>query len=507
MARISVAILLVTLLGCSYVNQPLNSVKIPAESRVKNTTRAGVNVEVIPQDSLDIRRIRQATRPQGPSSRPATHDDDGYFVGLAISGGGSRSANFAAASMFQLQRLGLLQRVDYISAVSGGSLAGAYYCTQDENWNPLTVQKKLTHAFASDAILQMLLPWNAVALMFTSFDRTDLMADTFNHTLFTRGGKTLTYADLRPDRPHLLINATDLQSGKRFIFCNESFDDLNSDLSKFPIARAVAASSAVPVLLHQLTLKDYTTSFNQYRHLIDGGVSDNLGARTLVETFSAQVAQAKARGESDPYPNGAILIFIDATVAYDARLSDKADISLIDSLIAGAGLSTTSLLNRANTATMSEMIVQNAPDDATARELREDIRELSSTGHLMLKDRTGHGVEVVHISLSRVDQLKDVPSMSFRESVNNIATYFNISQTEAFYLYQAADMLVKQKHEAVLRKIVERMESHPRQDGGREVGAAIDTVHFDAEDAPEDAGVEHLHSGAGHGDGSLIQQN
>jgi predicted acylesterase/phospholipase RssA len=459
MTRLSCALVLLILAGCSHVNRPLNSLKLPLESRAKNSTRAALGADVIPQDSLDYRRIRPATRPDHPTSGPGTIDDDGYFVGLAISGGGSRSAKFAAAAMLQLQRLGLLQRVDYISSVSGGSLAGAYYCTQDENWNPETVQKRMTYPFASDALVQTLLPWNFVALMFSSFDRSDIMSNTFNTTLFTRGGKTLTYADLRPDRPRLLINATDLQSGKRFIFCNESFDDINSDLSKFPIARAVAASSAVPVLLHQLTLKDYTTTFDQYRHLIDGGVSDNLGARTLIETFAAHIEQARARGEPDPYPHGAVLIFLDATVAYDARLSDKADTSLIDSLIAGAGLSTTSLLNRANIATMSEIIVQNAPDDSTARDLRANIRELSSTGHLLLKDRTGHGVEVVHIALSRVDQLSNVPFMSFRESVNNIATYFNISRTEAFQLYQAAEMLVKQKHEEVLRKIVERMDA------------------------------------------------
>jgi len=33
----------------------------------------------------------------------------------------------------------------------------------------------------------------------------------------------------------LLINATDLQSGQRFVFANESFDAINSDLSKYPI--------------------------------------------------------------------------------------------------------------------------------------------------------------------------------------------------------------------------------------------------------------------------------
>jgi predicted acylesterase/phospholipase RssA len=445
--------------GCTTLNQPLNSLTLPLEQRVKNSTRAALGAELLPQDSRDMQQIQPATRPDKPvATAPAAWQDaDGYFVGLAISGGGSRSANFAAAAMFELQRLGMLQRVDYISSVSGGSLTAAYYCTQGEDWNPENVQKKLTHSFATDVIIQTFLPWNSLALMFTPVDRTDLLSDTFQQHLFSRNGKTLTYADLRPDRPRLLINATDLQSGKRFIFSNESFDEINSDLSQFPIARAVAASSSVPVLLHQLTLKDYSTTFNQYRHLLDGGVADNLGAKTLIETFAAQVEQARINGQPDPYPHGAVLLFLDATVEFDASLSDQEDISFINSLVAGAGLSTTSLINRAGSATLAEMIVQNAPDDASAKELRDYIATLRSTGCLSLKGRSGHPVQVMHIALSSMDSLSDVPFASFRERVNNIATYFNINRTEAFHLYQAADLIMKQKFEPRIEKLLEQM--------------------------------------------------
>ena len=351
--------------------------------------------------------------------------------------------------MFQLQRLGLLQRVDYISSVSGGSLPAAYYCTHGPaQWNPENVQRKLSYSFASHALARSLLPWNYVALLFGDWDRTDVLADTFGKVLFTRrGGKPMTFADLRDDRPRLLINATDLQSGRRFVFCDESFDEINSDLSRYPIARAVAASSAVPVLLHHLTLKDFSTTFDQYRHLIDGSVTDNLGAQTLVETFGAQVRQARARGEGDPYPNGAVLLLLDATTGFDARLSGRADISFVESLVAGAGLSTTALINRGSSATLAEMIVQNAADDAPAGELRRAIEELQSTGQLTQQDRTGHSVRVVHIALAQVETIKDVPFMSFRERVNNIATYFNIDRTEAFHLYQAAELVVEHKHE------------------------------------------------------------
>ena len=85
------------------------------------------------------------------------------------------------------------------------------------------------------------------------------------------------------------------------------------------------------------------------------------------------------------------------------------------------------------------------------------IRDRSSTGHLSFKGRTGHSVEVVHIALTQIDTLSNVPFMSFRESVNNIATYFNISRTEAFHLYQAAELIIKQKHEPALQELLAKM--------------------------------------------------
>jgi predicted acylesterase/phospholipase RssA len=449
--------------GCSRAyDRPLNSLKLPLEARTSNSTRAATFARVLPPTAGSDERIRPATAPSandaGAAALPV--DGDGYFVGLAISGGGSRSANFAAACMFHLQRLRLLQRVDFISSVSGGSLPAAFYCTHDADaWNPQDVQRKLTHGFANDVLVQAILPWNYFALTFTSWDRTDLLADAFRNTLFTRpGGKPMTFADLRDDRPRLLINATDLQSGRRFIFANESFDEINSDLSAFPIARAVAASSAVPVLLHHLTLKDYSTTFDQYRHLIDGAVSDNLGAETLVETFAAHVEQARRAGRGDPYPNGALILLLDATVGFDARLSHRADVSFLESLLTGAGLSTTALINRAGSATLAEMIVQNADDDTTAEQLRGAIAELKRTGQLTQRSRTGHTVHVVHIALSQVETLSNVPFASFRESVNNIATYFNIDRTEAFRLYQAAQLLIEQKHEARLLELRREMD-------------------------------------------------
>ena len=59
-------------------------------------------------------------------------------------------------------------------------------------------------------------------------------------------------------RPYLLLNATDMTLGARFEFTQDQFDLLCSDLSVVPVARAVAASSAFPILLSPLTLHNYS---------------------------------------------------------------------------------------------------------------------------------------------------------------------------------------------------------------------------------------------------------
>jgi len=51
------------------------------------------------------------------------------IVGLALSGGGIRSATFSAGVLSSLSRLGLMHRIDYLSTVSGGGYAGAFYCS------------------------------------------------------------------------------------------------------------------------------------------------------------------------------------------------------------------------------------------------------------------------------------------------------------------------------------------------------------------------------------------
>ncbi|MSQ98892.1 MAG: hypothetical protein EXR85_06310 [Xanthomonadales bacterium] len=128
-----------------------------------------------------------------------------------------------------------------------------------------------------------------------------------------------TFADmLNPERPMIIINASDLAQGFRFSFIQGYFDLLCSDLSTYPVANAVAASSAVPVVFNPVVIenfagcdglawawspqaeemarkdaefaiiyegaKSYKEKENRkYIHYVDGGITDNMGLRAMTD--------------------------------------------------------------------------------------------------------------------------------------------------------------------------------------------------------------------------------
>ena len=74
--------------------------------------------------------LQAAERPECLTSAP----DRDALIGLAVSGGGSRAALFAAGAFEALSKIrmapdrrSLLEQVSYISSVSGGSMASSYF--------------------------------------------------------------------------------------------------------------------------------------------------------------------------------------------------------------------------------------------------------------------------------------------------------------------------------------------------------------------------------------------
>lgn len=217
-------------------------------------------------------------------------NSDTLLLSLTFSGGGMRSA---AASYHLLDALRrqpvridgrdttLLQEVDFISAISGGSFTAAYYALHRERFFEDYPTRVLRRDLQGEVLGAVLRPRRAWALSSPFYGRGDHLAAVLDDTLFAGA----TFADMPRERPFVRIGATDMLDGRRVEFTQENFDDLCSDLAPVPVARAVAASAAVPGIFSPVNVADYSDTGQcpdsveprRYRHLIDGGVADNLG--------------------------------------------------------------------------------------------------------------------------------------------------------------------------------------------------------------------------------------
>jgi predicted acylesterase/phospholipase RssA len=418
-----------------------------------NSTPASVRADVAPATQRsDIVIVPPAgSNAASMEAQHLDHHDDGRFVGISISGGGLRAANFAAAVLFELDRLGWLYRADYLSSVSGGGFPASIYCIAlDGDWNKPRVRQQLgedlTSVFLTGFAVQ------SPILMVSDRDRGDLLFDILNRRFFVRDGRTLAFADLRRDRPRLLINAANVGNGTRFVFCNESFDQLASDLASLPIGRAVAASAAHPVLFSPLALRDYRAKSPTFLHLADGGIADNLGVRTLYETYLAHVAPT--RSSSRPvYPLGAVFIVIDARVHAENRVESHSDLSLLRSFVAGLKISAVSLVSGVSDATLAEILTDAARDDDSVAGVRARIAGLRADGAVRFTDRTGRDFVLLHLSLPQLGEIDDDEARRLALQAVNIPTDLRISRQQQDICWRAAEIIVHRRLEPWLRAL------------------------------------------------------
>ena len=261
-------------------------------------------------------------------------NSDELFVIVTFSGGGTRAAALAYGVLEALRdttiewrgrRVALLDEVDVISSISGGSFPAAYYALRGRQIFDEFEDKFLYRPIQSDLVRLALSPANWLKLAAPAFGRSDLAAEFYHREVF--GGAT--YADViaRKQRPFVILNATDMTTGTPFPFTQDQFDLLCSDLAGVPLARAAASSSAFPGGLTPLTFQNYagTCGYRQppwvalaaadhasrvnprrtaraenrlslaaeeparrhYIHLTDGGVADNIGLRGPLEAIAS----------------------------------------------------------------------------------------------------------------------------------------------------------------------------------------------------------------------------
>lgn len=256
---------------------------------------------------------------------PEEGNSDSLFIVAAFSGGGARASALAFGALRELaqqhiiwegKEKRLLDELDVIYALSGGTFTGAYYTLFGDRIFHDFEYRFLRKDWESELKARILKsPSNWFRLWSPYYGRVHIMADMLDEALFD--GKTFGDLVQQRSRPGIVIHASDMAALSRFEFFQTQFDLLCSDLSQLPIAYASAASAALPLALSPITLKNYadqcgyqppawlmtaSKSANVFRrqrarellsyldkekrphvHLLDGGLSDNVALRGILE--------------------------------------------------------------------------------------------------------------------------------------------------------------------------------------------------------------------------------
>jgi len=289
---------------------------------------------------------------------------DVLFI-LAFSGGGTRAAALSYGVLEELgstyyiqdgRRLRLLDEVDRINSVSGGSFTAAYYGLFGDEIFEKFKDDFLYRDVEGELTGRIFDFFHLLGRQFNSVSRTEDAVSIYDQKIFR--GKT--FADLqRSGGPFILINTTDLNSHDQFVFSQNYFDFLCSDLSQFGVARAVAASSAVPVLFepilienhrdchfqkpvwltraeqkalekNDLRLQELIKTFDFYLDpdsppyitLVDGGITDNLGLRVVLNNimlFEGTEEPNKLMQQSTPIKHVVVLV-VNASTTTDTDI-------------------------------------------------------------------------------------------------------------------------------------------------------------------------------------------
>jgi NTE family protein len=226
--------------------------------------------------------------------RPSEASEDDMLVGLAFSGGGTRAAAFSfgvldgvskVAINDQGRPVSLIDRIDFVTAVSGGSVTAAYF--------------GLKRRAALADFRQRFLLQDAEEALNTSVDVPNLMKAMsggvnqdvpFRNWLDAHLFEGATFSALLTDkRPRIWINATDIYNRTAFVFGKTAFSAICSDLSSYPVAAAVAASAAVPLAFAPVVLQTYPGQCRTPLPAWIAKAADNPNASPLLRSFARGV--------------------------------------------------------------------------------------------------------------------------------------------------------------------------------------------------------------------------
>ena len=190
---------------------------------------------------------------------------DNNVIMLAFSGGGTRAAAFAYGVLRGLEELvpagdkeskNGLDYVRLLSGVSGGSVAAAYYGLKGKSgyrdFRQRFLVKDVESALRTDVSIA-----NVTRMFEGGVNDDDGLPKWLNENLYNGA----TFADMmKPGRPLVYINASDFINRTQFHFSPETFATFCSNLADYPVAHAVAASAAVPLIFAPVVIKTYSRS-------------------------------------------------------------------------------------------------------------------------------------------------------------------------------------------------------------------------------------------------------
>lgn len=415
-------------------------------------------VKYQPIAGIDAVDLKQGYRFE--TSKLQREDDDDTLIVVMFSGGGTRAAALGYGVLEQLnqqqvtiggKRKSLLANVDVVVGVSGGSVLAAYFALKGEDTIPLFYKRFLHQNFQRQVIKQAFSMSNLPRLASPEYGRGDLLQEQFENYLF---GKT-TFRDLEKHGkgPFAIISATDMGIGERFNFTQEYFDPMCIDLGDLRLARAVAASSSVPMVFAPITLnnnggncqytpplqlvsdseagkkqlqtrKEFYERFQKYAdgknrpyiHLIDGGLTDNLGMRSLLDMTEMYPEKILTNKILQNNIRHIVVINVNAQNQVSSNLDKTAAVPGFRDVVSS---------------------IVNIPIDQNSQ---ESLRRFRAFVDQWNKDKQTDGISFSFVSLN----LKDLPPSELREKVLNIPTSFYLPPEDVDNLRTAAAELMKQ---------------------------------------------------------------
>ncbi len=372
---------------------------------------------------------------------------------LAFSGGGHRAAALSYGVLDALRKTKLqqgkterlLDYVDTISAVSGGSFTAAYY--------GLVGDKIFTdykaNFLSKDLQSELIGGIYTIPQLFSEKGRSEVMIKLLDESLF-HGAKIAEINQL--NKPTVILNASDLGGGVRLSFLQNYFDLLCSDVGSFSVARAVVASAAVPLVFSPIALENFDqcgagspkwlktarnrladneemslvieglASFGdkekrRYIHLVDGGITDNLGLRAVYENVELSGGiESAVRGSEGAIPQRIVVISVDASTKLDVAMDQSLD--------------EPSVLESLNSITDVQLHRYNA---STLTLFEKEVNDWAET--LSTKSRP---VNAYFINVS----LQEIKDLDQRQYFNNIPTSLSLEPQQLEQLISAGQSLL-----------------------------------------------------------------